>query len=160
MQFKPGIKCKFVVEGDKKTWKISEIQLDPKEFDFVGVNAKTLQDRFKAKADTDLENAKRHRLLTQSDYFCLELRLMNMKANVLWGMWNLIYQWKGLGGDERSAAINGEFFTNEVGQEKLHESGAPAAINYERYTRWTLQNYCYKQYAPVLNYLPTGERKD
>lgn len=64
--------------------------------------------------EKEIDTTKRHRLITKSDYFCLSLRLMNSKANVLWGMWNNIQQFKNLGGKERSIEINGEFSSNKI----------------------------------------------
>jgi len=86
LQLKAGTKCVWDKSGEDKTaWKITEIYIDPKMFDFAGHNRATIADRFKIKQDQEslIDTDKKHKLVTLSDYFCLEMKLMNTHANVL-----------------------------------------------------------------------------
>jgi len=79
LQFVPGVKCKWSKEGDdKKSWKIEEIYFNPKLLDFAGDNRKTIHDRFQIHPDhiANIANSQKHKAVVNSDYFCLELKLM------------------------------------------------------------------------------------
>lgn len=67
MQFSPGTKCLFKREGEKADWAIEALYIDPKQFDFTGINKKTIEDRFKLADEADLETNKRHKLLTTAN---------------------------------------------------------------------------------------------
>jgi len=78
LQFKPGVKCVFSKEGDQSGWKISTAYLDPKSFDFAGINRATIYDRFKVPDDQteNLTNYQRHRAIRTSDYNVFAWKLM------------------------------------------------------------------------------------
>lgn len=126
----PGLKCQFTTEGEDKTqWKIPTVYIDPKTFDFAGVNKPTIAERFSIKEDMKdkLDGPLRHRAVASSDYFCLQLKLMNHQANVIVGMWNWVHNITGMGGDARWTEMNTEWAnTSKIGYEKLHEDGATA----------------------------------
>lgn len=67
MQFSPGTKCVFSTSGDKTAWTIDTIYIDPKQFDFTGINKKTIEDRFKLADEADLETSKRHKLVSTAN---------------------------------------------------------------------------------------------
>jgi len=78
----PGVKCSWAAGNtgdDKKAWKVDELYFNPKLFDFAGGNRAKIHDRFQIHPDhiANIANAKKHKAVVMSDYFCLELKLMN-----------------------------------------------------------------------------------
>jgi len=59
--------------------------MDPKTFDFAGENREKMVKWFEIHEEhkENIDNDKRHKAVVMSDYFCLEMKLMNQHANVL-----------------------------------------------------------------------------
>lgn len=44
-QMMPGTKCTWKKEGGKDAWEVPSLYIDPKNFDFAGINRPTIHDR-------------------------------------------------------------------------------------------------------------------
>jgi len=92
--------------------------MNPKAFDFAGENREKMVKWFSIDEThkDNLENNKRHKAVTQSDYFCLEMKLMHQHANVIYSMWNWVYNLEWLAGPDRNKEMEKEWAeTSKIG---------------------------------------------